>query len=319
MKTAAYTALLATLAATPVLSQAQTQTVPQISPGNVFHYRLDIRTASEGTALGVVENPQGASRVEIRLSASLRLEALAVAPSDSATPRPDMRATFEQVSVALGGDVYDPALEDLAKRYRRLDGATFLFSAHDAGITKAPRPSGQPPLDSRLAAMAQGWVRLLVLGYDAPASFVPGTTWSDERSLPSAPLRGTILRSHYTYLRDEPCGPGDRAAVHAQSLAEEPCAVLLLRTTIAQARAASDATPDAFREQSLRTAGRWEGSGETLAYIAQRTGWLVSITEVQVEQMDYTVSRAGGEEILRRRGRIETQTNLLLQSVETRK
>ncbi len=314
MKTAAYTALLATLAATPVLSQAQTQTVPQISPGNVFHYRLDIRTASEGTALGVVENPQGASRVEIRLSASLRLEALAVAPSDSATPRPDMRATFEQVSVALGGDVYDPALEDLAKRYRRLDGATFLFSAHDAHHQSAARRP--PPLDSRLAAMAQGWVRLLVLGYDAP--LLRPATWSDERSsrrrrcaAPSA--------SHYTYLRDEPCGPGDRAAVHAQSLAEEPCAVLLLHTTIAQARAASDATPDAFREQSLRTAGRWEGSGETLAYIAQRTGWLVSITEVQVEQMDYTVSRAGGEEILRRRGRIETQTNLLLQSVETRK
>jgi hypothetical protein len=274
-----------------------------------------------------VENPQGASRVEIRLSASLRLEALAgavpdpaVAPAGSTAPRPDVRATFEQVSVALGGDVYDPALEDLAKRYRRLDGATFLFSALDAGITAAPPPRGQPPLDSRLAAIAQGWVRLLVLGCDAPASAAPGATWSDERPLPSAPLRGTVLRSQYTYLRDEPCGPGDRAAVATQSLAEESCSVLLLRTAIAQTGPASDSTPDPFREQGLRTAGRWDGAGETLAYVARRTGWLVSITESQSEQMDYTVTRAaGGEEILRHRGRIETHTNLLLQSVETSK
>ena len=143
---------------------------------------------------------------------------------------------------------------------------------------------------------------------------------SSEQSVDTSPLNGTVLRVQSSYLRDEPCGgQGERAATAAASLADETCAVLLAQSTLTQTGSRRDQTPPSYSERGLRTSGRWEGAGESLAYIARRTGWVVSITESQSEQMDFTIARADGEVVHRQRGRIETQTNLLLQSVETRK
>lgn len=275
---------------------------PQLAPGLVLRYQLDIRTTHDSVVTGAVENPQGGAQLTIRFAATLTLEALE--PAGGEAP---VRATVSAVSVVIGGDTFDPSLAALEQRYKQLEGFTVTISPGSA-----PRSA---PAPSDAAAMVENWARALISGVaTGPAS---GAT---EQPVDSAPLKDTVLRAQSSYLRDEPCGgQGERAATAAASLADEPCAVILTQSTLAQTGSRREQTPQSYREQGLRTSGRWEGAGESLAYVARRTGWVVSITESQSEQMDFTITRENGEVAHRQRGRIETQTNLLLQSVEARK
>ena len=287
---------------------------PQFSPGLVLRYQLDVRTTHDSETSGAVENPQGGNRLTVRFAAVLKVEALEPAPEGLL-----LRATIEQVSVAIGGDTFDPAVAGMERRYRQLEGYSVIFHPR-ADIPPVPVASDPSLRNPELEATAQNWMRLLTSRIGAPPGAVPGSAWSDEQPVAAAPLKATVLRTASSYLREEPCGgQGERAAVAAPSLAAEPCAVILTRSTIVQAGSHRDSTPDSYRVRELRTGGRWEGTGEGLAYIAQRTGWVVSVTETQAEQMDFTVSRTNGDVVLRRRGVVETQTHLLLQSVEMRK
>lgn len=287
---------------------------PQFTPGLVLRYQLDVRTLHDGDTSGVVENPQGGSRSSVRFSAVLKLEALQ--PKDGG---PQLRATIEQISVVIGGDTFDPAVTGLEQRYRQLEGYSVVFSGGD-DRQPLPAASSATLRNPQLEATAQNWMRMLVSRIGAPPGAAPGSAWSDEQPVAAAPLKETVLRTASSYLRDEPCGgQGERAAVSVPSLATEDCAVVLTRSTITQAGSHRDPTPDSYRERGLRTSGRWEGSGESLAYVSRRTGWLVSVTETQSEQLDFTVIRAEGETILRQRGTVETQSHLLLQSAEIQK
>jgi hypothetical protein len=275
---------------------------PQLAPGLVLRYQLDIRTAHGASVTGAVENPQGGTQLSIRFSATLTLEALEPADGEA-----QVRATISAVSVVIGGDIFDPSVAALEQRYQRLEGFT---------VTIAPASAPRfVPGASDTTVMVEYWARALISGV-AP---VPASA-ATKQPVDSAPLKGTVLRAQSSYLRDEPCGgQGERAATTAASLAAEPCAVILTHSTLAQTGPRRDQTPESYRERRLRTSGSWEGAGESLAYVARRTGWVVSITESQSEQMDFTIARDDGEVVHRQRGRIETQTNLLLQAVENRK
>ncbi len=275
---------------------------PQLAPGLVLRYQLDIRTTHDSSVTGAVENPQGGAQLSIRFGATLTLEALEPAGGEA-----QVRAVVSQVSVVIGGDTFDPSLAALEQRYKQLEGFT---------VTISPASATRPvPGTSDAAAMVEYWARALIS--DVATVSASAAT---ERPVDSAPLRGTVLRAQSSYLRDEPCGgQGERAAAAVTSLASEPCAVILTHSTLTQTGSRRDQTPESYRERGLRSSGRWEGSGESLTYLARRTGWVVSITESQSEQMDFTITRADGEVVHRQRGRIETQTNLLLQSVEARR
>jgi hypothetical protein len=292
----------AALALPPGVGGQGSLPAPQLVPGLGLRYQLDIRTTHDASVTGAVENPQGGTQLSIRFSATLMLEALEPASGEA-----QVRATVSGVSVVIGGDTFDPSLAALEQRYKRLEGFAVTVSP-----ASAPRPV---PGASDTTVMVENWARALISGVAiGPASD------ATEQPVDSAPLKGTVLRVQSSYLRDEPCGgQGERAATAAASLAAEPCAVILTQSTLTQTGSRRDQTPESYRERGLRTSGRWEGAGESLAYVARRTGWVVSITESQSEQMDFTIARPDGEVVHRQRGRIETQTNLLLQSVETRK
>jgi hypothetical protein len=268
----------------------------------VLRYQLDIRTTHDANVTGAVENPQGGTQLSIRFSATLTLEALEPASGEA-----QVRAAVSEVSVVIGGDTFDPSVTALEQRYKRLEGFAVTVSP-----ASPPRPV---PGASDAAAMVEYWARALISGVASASA-----RGASEQPVDSSPLKGTVLRVQSNYLRDEPCGgQGERAATATASLAAEPCAVILTQSTLTQTGSRRDQTPESYRERGLRTSGRWEGAGESLAYVARRTGWVVSITESQSEQMDFTIARTDGEVVHRQRGRIETQTNLLLQSVETRK
>jgi hypothetical protein len=275
---------------------------PQLAPGLVLRYQLDIRSTHEATVSGAVENPQGGTQLSIRFSATLTLEAL-----EPQADKAQVRVTVQQVSVAIGGDTFDPSVAALADRYQQLEGFTTTIIP-----SQAPRSTPSP---SDAQATVERWARALVSPIAASSAGA-----ASEQPVDSAPLKGTVLRAQSTYLRDELCGgQGERATTAAASLAAEPCAVVLTHSTLAQTGSRRDQTPPGYRERGLRTSGRWEGTGESLAYLTRRTGWVVSITESQSEQMDFTIGRPDGEVVHRQRGRIETQTNLLLQEVRMQK
>lgn len=278
---------------------------PQLAAGLMLRYQLGIRATHQASVSGAVENPQGGAQVTLRFNATLTLQALE--PQAGAA---QVRATVEQVSIAVSGDTFDPALAAMEEQYRKLEGFSTHISRgsahHSATSTNVP------------GAPAEQWLRALLGRIVDGAGVMQATAGVSEQPVDAAPLRGTVLRVHSTYLRDEPCGgQGERAASAVASLAVEPCAVILTRSTLAQTGSRRDQTPPGYRAHGLRTAGRWEGTGESLAYVARRTGWVVSITESQSEQVDFTIRRAEGEVVHHQRGRIETQTNLLLQSVES--
>lgn len=279
---------------------------PQLAPGLILRYHLDIRTAHHNVVTGAVENPQGGTQLTLRFSATLTLHALEPQAGET-----QVRATVEQVSVVTGGDTFDPSVAAMEQRYRKLDGFSTVLSP-GGGQRSAASAAGP--------SAAEQWLYGLLARILDGASRAPAATVSREEPVESAPLRGTVLRVHSTYLRDEPCGgQGQRAAAAVASLAAEPCAVILTHSTLLQTGSHRDQTPPSYRERGLHSAGRWEGAGESLAYFARRTGWVVSITESQSEQVDFTITRTDGEVAHHQRGRIETQTNLLLQSVESRK
>lgn len=278
---------------------------PQLAPGLILRYQLDVRTTQDNVVTGAVENPQGGTQLTLRFSATLTLHTLETQAGEA-----QVRATVEQVSVVTGGDTFDPSVAAMEQRYRKLDGFSTVLSP---GGTQRSAASAAGP------SAAEPWLHGLLARILEGAGSAPAATVSSEQPVESSPLRGTVLRVHSTYLRDEPCGgQGQRAAAAVASLAAEPCAVILTHSTLLQT-SHRDQTPPSYRERGLRSAGRWEGAGESLAYFARRTGWVVSITESQSEQMDFIISRAEGEVAHHQRGRIETQTNLLLQSVENRK
>lgn len=280
---------------------------PQLAPGLTLRYQLDIRTAHHNVVTGAIENPQGGTQLTLRFSATLTLQALEPQAGEA-----QVRATVTQVSVAIGGDTFDPSVAAMEQRYRKLDGFSTVLSPGGARRSAA---SATGP-----GAATEQWLQALLARILDGAGGASEGTVATEQPVESAPLRGTVLRVHSTYLRQEPCGgQGERAVTAEASLAAEPCAVILTRSTLVQTGSRRDQTPPSYRERGLRTAGRWEGAGESLAYVARRTGWVVSITESQSEQMDFTITLADGEVVHHQRGRMETQTNVLLQEVRMQK
>ena len=143
---------------------------------------------------------------------------------------------------------------------------------------------------------------------------VPGQKWSSEQPAASAPLAGIEMRSESTYLRDERCRPAESSTAlpPRARVVEQACAVILTRFRMSQPRTPRDPTPEEYRKSGLRTAGRWSGSGESLAYISLRTGWVVSVTQSGEQDMDVTVSTRDGGSGVRYAGQVRSQSQITL-------
>jgi hypothetical protein len=49
-------------------------------------------------------------------------------------------------------------------------------------------------------------------------------------------------------------------------------------------------TPEDYRKKGIQTAGKWDGSAQSLSYISLRTGLAVSVTQTGTEKMDVTLT-----------------------------
>lgn len=286
---------------------------PKFVPGSVLRYQMEFRTTTEGRRTGLVEDPQAPAKLELAWGAVLRVEVLrAEPPGVGGGTR--LRATYEKSVATARSDTYDPEGAAMEEQYRKLEGRAVEFTLDAEG--KVGEVSGLEEIlaDEKTASAAREWLGQLAMSASLPREGIaPGQKWSSEQPATTIPLAGLVWRTEFTYPRNERCHPaGSASASGSDPFASETCAVILTRFEMTQPHALRDPTPEGYRSRGLRTAGKWDGSGESLSYVSLRTGLLVSLTQSGTEEMDVTVSTADGASGVRYSGRVHSQSQITL-------
>jgi hypothetical protein len=308
------------------------QLSPQFVPGLTLRYQIEMRTSSQGKTVTPIANPEGGSKFSQAVSMIVRLEVLAAATnsSPSAAPSGDadaaqsatgsakavrFRVTYEKSHAHSESDappVQTPSSDD---QYDRLEGHSIEFTAQPNGqLTNVQGLEGivSSPSD---AAPIFSWMNGLSVGSGFPREGISiGQKWTGEKSLSGSPLADLIWRTTSTYLRNESCatpqGPGPAGGAKA---GDDQCAVILTRFEILRRGSPhSDATPDDYRRNGLRTSGAWTGSGESLDSISLATGLLVNSTQTSTQHMNYEITDAANGSSIHRTGDVQNQMEITL-------
>ncbi len=269
---------------------------PRFSPGQAFRYAMEFETTTATSQSGLAKDPQGPSKLVITWDATILLEVL---PTEASAPGSiRLRTTYEKSTAHVTSDTFDPAAAATEEQYQKLEGKAVEFTLDASG--KVISVSGLPEIvDGEKAVLAaREWIAQLDTGSGAPAGGVTvGQTWSSEQPA-SLPVAGMVWRTESEYLRDEVCHPPNPEAPPAPSSAEsaanpeppETCAVILTRLNLVRPKPVRNSTPEEYRKSGVQTAGKWEGSAQSLSYISLRTGLAVSVTQTGTEEMHVTLT-----------------------------
>jgi hypothetical protein len=310
------------VAVIPFLSTAlfaadRVQLTPKFSVGQVVRYRIESSIKTTGKTTSPITNPEGGSQSNDAIHLQVRLEVLAVAPDGSIR----LRATYEKASAESETDALDLTARSFAARFNRLEGRTFEFSLGPVGeITSVQDLTAAVTGDSRTAIAPElSWLEELTPAGNLPAKPVSvGEKWKSEKPVPGALLTGLVSHAESTYLRNEPCGTSWAARAPEAGSATSPaasddCAVILTQFDVARSGSPhSDATPDDYRRNGLRTSGAWSGAGESLDSISLASGLVVSSTESNTQNMDYRVTSASTGSTIHHIGKTQSQTQITL-------
>jgi len=296
---------------------------PKFVEGESLRYQIDMRTVSTGNTTTPIANPEGETKVSQTIRLLVRLDVMGTSIRGTlASGQPRLRATYEKSFAQSESDALNPDAPSLDDQYAKLEGASIEFTlmpdGHLANITGLedlfPNRSQTDPILS--------WISALSTGNSIPSNGIAlGQKWSDERALEGWPLTGLSWRTESTYLRDDVCAPVSAPA--GAVAGEQPetegdrgsCAVLLTRFEILhRGSAQSDATPDDYRRNGLRTSGTWTGSGESLNTISLATGLLESATQTSTQNMDYQITSASSGSRIHHVGQVQSQSEIRLVS-----
>jgi hypothetical protein len=309
--------LLLTPLALATLGSQRVRLVPKFTLGETLQYRIETRTTSTGKTTAPIANPEGGSKFSQTVNLLVRLDVLDVqhgAAADSGPVR--LRATYEKSTSQSETDAFDLEASSVDDRYDRLQGHSIEFTLEAGGrLTDFKGLEKIFPSRSETEP-ALSWTNELSLGAGFPRRGIAiGQHWRSEKPLTGSPLSDLRWRAESTYLRNEPC----QSSAHAKASANQrgpssgECAVILTRFEIFRRGSAhSDATPDDYRRNGLRTSGTWTGSGESLDSISLATGYLVSSTQSSTQKMDYEIRSASTGSSIRRVGQIQTQSIITL-------
>jgi len=292
---------------------------PKFSPGQTLRYRIESRTTTTGSTTTPILNPEGASQTTETVILVVRLDVLSTLPASTGAGPVRFRATYEQSSAKLESDAFDPSQPSLEDQYRRLEGRSFEFSLEPGGQLSDFKGLEELLPDRSASQTAISWLPGLLSPQRFPREgAVLGRTWKSEQPLSGVPLAGLTWRAQSTYLRDETCHAAGTDRVAGSTLdPAESCAVILTRLQIARTRSPdAAATPEEYLRNGLRTSGSWTGSGESLDSVSLASGLLVSSTETTAQEMDYVIISAATGSTIRRRGHVQTQSEVTLLSVE---
>jgi hypothetical protein len=288
---------------------------PQFVKGATLRYRIATSMSSNEHNVTPVLNPEGPSEYKQSTSMVLRLDVLHIQPASATAKRVvKFRATFEQASSDSRENAYAPSAAALDEAVEKLRGKSFEFSLDETNKLTDVEGLTQIAPDRDVAARVLSWVHVLFAPIDLPANGIAaGQKWGNERAMSDLPLNGLIWRNESSYLRDESCAASSGVKIVAGLGAQAECAVLLTRFTILRHGSdRSDATPEAYLRNGLRTSGKWSGSGESLDAISLTTGLLVSSTQSATQDMDYEIRSAASGSSIRHMGHTTTQTEITL-------
>jgi hypothetical protein len=309
------------LSAAPILAislsafaAARLQLTPKFSVGQVLRYRIESTTKSTGKTTSPIANPEGGSQSNQAIHMQVRLEVLSVTPDRQVR----LRAVYEKSSAESESDALDLTANSFASRFNRLEGRAFEFTLAPGGeVTNVQDLTAAVSAQSASAVTPElSWLQEVLSAANLPKNGVAlGQKWKTDEPIPGAMLAGLASHVESTYLRDEPCGAasanasGDDAA--PQPAPAGDCAVILSQIEISRKGSAhSDATPDDFRRNGLRTSGTWAGAGETLNSISLSTGLLLSSTQSMTQNMDYQVTSASTGSTVHHTGKSQSQTQI---------
>jgi hypothetical protein len=271
---------------------------PRFIPGERFRYEMEFETTTETSRSGLASDPQGPSSLVLAWNATVRIEVLAAEPTTPGGIR--LRTTYEKSAATVRSDTFDPEATETSEQYRKLEGKVVEFTLDAAGKVKSVTGI-EGILDSQKAA--HDWIAQLSASAGAPAGGVSvGQMWSSEQPANSLPIAGLVWRTGSEYLRNESCHPPnpdvptapDAASPAANSLANSQapldCAVILAKLNLVRSKAARDSTPPDFRKNGVQSAGKWNGSAQSLLYVSLATGMVVSMTQSGTEEMDVTLT-----------------------------
>lgn len=319
---AAWLAAAAAAPVRPAASQKKRAAVvlsPRLVKGQSLRYEIAFHSTSKSSTESVIQDPGASAGEELSFRIRLRLEVLEVqaqaggsgaASVAGARPAVRLRVTYEQVAAKQGSD--DPAgmtgnTQEAAQRLAALEGKSFECALDPGGASECSGGVADVP---GAAEGLQGWLTQIFGARGIPEKGIaPGERWGDEQEAGGAiPLAGLRWVRQFTYMGNEPCQAGAAAA----DAPGEACAVVRARSLLIRKGGRKNATPGAFREKGLRTAGTARGANESLTRFSLANGMVVSAAEAGWQTTDVTVSTADGERKIRTTTDLKTNTTLTL-------
>ena len=254
---------------------------------------MEFETTTDTKRSGLASDPQGPTSLVVDWNATVRLEVLPVEAGAPGEIR--LRTMYEKSTASVRSDTFDPAAAETQDQYHKLEGKVVEFALDADG--KVRSVSGlEGIVDSEKAAQsAREWIAQLSASAVAPPGGVSiGQTWSSEQPANTLPIAGLVWRTDSQYLRNEPCHPAnpdlpatpDGADSAANSHAGSDCAVILANLNLVRSKASRDPTPPEFHKNGVQSAGKWNGSGQSLLYVSLATGLVVSVTQSGTQEMD---------------------------------
>jgi hypothetical protein len=227
-----------------------------------------------------------------------------------------LSATYEKSWAHSEGDAFNPQTPSLEEQYARLAGHSIEFTIGSSG-----QPADFKGLDDIVvpnrseANPVLSWADLLPLGSGFPRKGIGiGEKWGSERPLTGLPLTDLLWRTESAYLRNEPCSASPASVPGRASAADlDTCAIVLTRFEILRfGRAKSEATPEDYRRNGLRTSGTWKGSGERLDSISIPSGLLIRSTQTSTQDMDYQIVSANTGSSIHQVANVQGQSEVTL-------
>ncbi len=258
---------------------------------------MEVETTTETSRSGLAADPQGPSSLVLDWNATVRMETL---PADAGTPGGiRLRATYEKSTASVRSDTFDPAAAATSDGYRNLEGKAVEFTLDAGGKVKSVSGLDGMVDSEKAAQSARDWIAQLGASAGAPPGGVSiGQKWSSEQPADELPIAGMVWRTDSEYLRNEPCHPPNPDLPDAHRAADSAansqpamdCAVILANLSLVRSKTARDATPPEFRKNGVQSAGKWNGSAQSLLYVSLASGLVVSVTQTGTEQMDVTLT-----------------------------
>jgi hypothetical protein len=267
---------------------------PRFIPGETFRYEMEFETTTDTSRSGIASDPQGPSSLVVVWNAKVRIEVL---PADAGTPGGiRLRTTYEKSTASVTSDTFDPAASETSEQYHKLEGKVIEFTLDANGKVKYVAGLEGIADSEKAAQSAREWIAQLSASAGAPPGGVSvGQTWFSEQPANSLPIAGLVWRTDSQYLRNESChspNPDVPTAADSAANSQTPsdCAVILANLNLVRSKSARDPTPPDFRKNGVQSAGKWNGSAQSLLYVSLASGMVVSVTQTGTEQMDVTLT-----------------------------